>query len=131
MNTKRLLGTINVLPLLVLGFGILVCGNGFAQTSLTVAGQVEATSVKIKDWTLEAPDYVFAPEYRRGDLDSVRTYIEKNHHLPGVPSAKEIKEEGFDLTKMNFKLLEKIEELTLVVIEQERRIKDLESRKKE
>jgi hypothetical protein len=98
-----------------------------AQTSLKVNGQVEATAVQINNWRLEAPDYVFASTYKLDSLDIVRAYIEKNHHLPGIPSAKEIKEDGINLAEMNFKMLQKIEELTLHIIAQDTRIKKLEA----
>ncbi|OJJ17183.1 hypothetical protein BKI52_31230 [marine bacterium AO1-C] len=70
------------------------------------------------------PDYVFEPDYKLLTLKDLGTYIKKNKHLPGVPSAKQIKEDGFiDAVKMDYTLLEKIEELTLYTLQQEKQLK--------
>jgi trimeric autotransporter adhesin len=74
-------------------------------------------------------DYVFDKSYKLMTLKEVEKFVQKNHHLPNVPSAKEVGEEGIDLAKMNSKLLEKIEELTLYIINQEKRILKLEEKK--
>jgi hypothetical protein len=63
-------------------------------------------------------DYVFVPEYKLMPLKEVKTFITENKHLPHVPSANEMVQSGLDLGKMDAKLLEKIEELTLYLIEQ-------------
>jgi hypothetical protein len=65
------------------------------------------------DWS----DYVFAPNYELLSLDSVNTYINENCHLPGVPSADAVVNNGIDMAKMDATLLQKIEELTLYVIQ--------------
>lgn len=65
------------------------------------------------DWA----DYVFDNDYQLKSLDEVSNYIQVNKHLPDVPSAKEVSEEGIDLAKMDATLLRKIEELTLYMIE--------------
>ena len=62
-------------------------------------------------------------------LDEVETFIEKNHHLPGVPSAQEVVCNGIDMAKMDAKLLEKIEELTLYVLKQQKEIELLKTQK--
>jgi hypothetical protein len=66
-------------------------------------------------------DYVFAKDYNLMPLDEVEQFVKKNKHLPNVPSADEMVKEGNDLGKTDAKLLEKIEELTLYVIELNRR----------
>jgi hypothetical protein len=80
------------------------------------------------------PDYVFSKNYKRMSLASLETYISKNNHLPDIPSEKEVKDNGIELGKMNAKLLEKIEELTLYVIELKKEIdplkKEIEQLKK-
>lgn len=68
------------------------------------------------------PDYVFKKDYKLISLLEVERYIEKNGHLPNIPSAKEVEKEGVALASMNAKLLEKIEELTLYTLEQEKKI---------
>lgn len=72
------------------------------------------------------PDYVFDKTYKLQPLEEIERYIEKNGHLPNVPTAKSIREEGLALGEMNKVLLEKVEELTLYLIEQNKRIELLE-----
>lgn len=93
------------------------------QNALEVAGTIRAKEVKIEstNW----PDYVFSKDYRLPSLSEVAKHIEDNSHLPGIPSAKEVEERGISLGDMNAKLLQKIEEMTLYMIEQEKVIKSL------
>lgn len=65
------------------------------------------------DWA----DYVFKQDYKLLTLGEVDAFIKKYGHLPGVPSAEEVKDKGIDVATMDAKLLEKIEELTLYMIE--------------
>ncbi|XOV68615.1 MAG: hypothetical protein ACFHU9_05430 [Fluviicola sp.] len=83
-----------------------------------------AVKVNVYQW----PDYVFEPSYKLADLKQVEEYIEENGHLPNVPSAEELTEEGLDLYEMNKILMEKVEELTLYVIEQNKKIEELEEK---
>ena len=73
------------------------------------------------------PDYVFEKDYSLMSLIETENYINENGHLPGIPSAESIQETGLDLGEMNRLLLEKIEELTLHVIEQQKEIDSLKS----
>lgn len=85
----------------------------------------EKVKVAVKntgDWS----DFVFDESYKLKTLDEVNAFIKENKHLPDVPSAENVVKEGLDLAKMDAKLLQKVEELTLYIIEQEKRIKDLE-----
>jgi hypothetical protein len=96
---------------------------------LAVNGDMIAESVKVKlhaNW----PDYVFHKNYLLRPLSEVEKYIKSNEHLPDIPSAKKIKEEGLNLGEMNAKLLMKIEELTLYLIESKKEVKDLQERMK-
>jgi len=70
------------------------------------------------DWA----DYVFSKDYKLMPLKELEAYINTNKHLPNIPAAEQVKEQGIDLTEMNIKLLEKIEELTLHLIEQQKQI---------
>lgn len=83
----------------------------------------ERVKVAVKN-SDEWADYVFAKDYKLRSLDEVKRFIQTNKHLPGVPSADDIAKEGIDVGKMHAKLLEKIEELTLYMIElkQENRV---------
>ena len=74
------------------------------------------------------PDFVFDKDYSLPTLDEVEKYIEQFGHLPEIPSAKEIKSEGLDLGEVNKKLLQKIEELTLYLIDQNKRLQAMEKK---
>lgn len=100
-------------------------GIGFTQAAvpagfmLAVNGGVVCTKLKIKGFSIDQgwPDYVFENDYKLPSLKEVEKYITTNKHLPNVPSAATINKEGFETADMTAKLLEKIEELTLYVIE--------------
>lgn len=74
------------------------------------------------------PDYVFDKGYKLKPLSEVADFVKKNKHLPEIPSATEVEKDGFGLASMNEKLLKKVEELTLYLIEQDKKIKELEGR---
>ena len=91
--------------------------NPPASCELAVAGGIQAYEVLVNTgWS----DYVFEPGYRLAPLSEVADYIDANGHLPEIPSAKEVKEKGVSLGEMQAKLLAKIEELTLHMIEAEK-----------
>ena len=75
-----------------------------------------------------AYDYVFEKNYKLTPLEDIKTYIDQNKHLPEVPSAKEMEKNGVQLGEMNMLLLKKIEELTLYVIEQNKKMEIQQSR---
>jgi hypothetical protein len=88
-------------------------------------GTVRAREVLVNlknDW----PDYVFSTTYQLRPLSELESFINKNHHLPGIPMASDVSDNGINLGEMNRLLLEKIEELTLYLIEQEKRMQSLE-----
>ncbi|MVM34593.1 hypothetical protein GO755_31480 [Spirosoma sp. HMF4905] len=76
----------------------------------------------------EWSDKVFAPDYNLQSLAEVKKYIDANQHLPGLPSAEQVVHDGVDLVKMNATLLEKVEELTLYSIEQDKKAQKQEER---
>ncbi|MBS4014673.1 MAG: hypothetical protein KGZ97_13120 [Bacteroidetes bacterium] len=91
---------------------------------LAVAGVMVAEEIVIKyqaDW----PDYVFDNSYDLMSLSKLEDYINANKHLPNVPSAKKVEEEGVSIGEMNAILLKKIEELTLYIINQQKEIEEL------
>ena len=96
---------------------------------LTVKGTIHAQEVKVDLNGVLAPDYVFLDDYELRPLEAVQNYIKEHGHLPNIPSAKEMEAQGVELKKMNMKLLEKIEELTLYILDQEARIRELEKEK--
>ena len=73
-------------------------------------------------------DYVFAPDYKLMPLKEVEEFVRKNNHLPNVPSAEEVVKEGIDMATMDAKLLEKIEELTLYLIDLKKENDNLKER---
>ncbi len=75
-------------------------------------------------------DYVFAKDYKLMPLKEVENYINNNGHLPEVPSTEEAIQNGIELKEMNILLLKKVEELTLHLIEQDKRIEELEANNK-
>ena len=88
---------------------------------LAVNGNMVAELVRVKlkgNW----PDYVFEEGYKLAPLTDVEAFIQENGHLPNLPAAKDIQKEGVDLGEMNRLLLEKVEELTLYVIDLEKKI---------
>lgn len=101
------------------------------DAKLAVKGQVHAQEVRVDLQGAAAPDYVFESSYKLLSLQEVKDYISANKHLPEVPSAKEIEKNGVQLGEMNLLLLKKVEELTLYILEQEKRIKALETGVKE
>jgi len=84
-------------------------------------GKIFAKEVEVKAnvWA----DYVFKKDYKLNTLEEVENHIQKNGHLPNIPSEKEILKNGINVAEMNAKLLEKIEELTLYSIEQNKKLK--------
>ncbi|PRY48098.1 hypothetical protein B0I27_11632 [Arcticibacter pallidicorallinus] len=90
------------------------------QEALSVNGKIRAHEIKVEvaNW----PDYVFDAAYRPSTLSEIESFVRMNKHLPEVPSAKEVEKNGIDLGRMNGKLLKKIEELTLHLIEKEKQL---------
>jgi cell division protein FtsL len=99
-------------------------GTTAPDAKLSVNGNIHAKEVKI-DLSFPAPDYVFAKDYKLKALEEVEDYIEKNSHLPEIPSAKEFEKNGLMLAEMNMSLLKKVEEMTLYMIDQNKAIQDL------
>ncbi len=99
-------------------------GTTTPDAKLTVKGTIHAEEVKV-DLNVPGPDYVFEADYPLQTLEETRAYIEKNKHLPGIPSSAEMQQNGVNLLEMNMKLLEKVEELTLHLIEMKEEIQQL------
>ncbi|MDD3077752.1 MAG: hypothetical protein PHH37_01440 [Paludibacter sp.] len=99
-------------------------GTSTPDNLLTVNGIIHAKEIKV-DLTGSLADYVFSPEYELMPLQEVESFVKTNNHLPDVPSAAEVKENGLNMGEMQNKLLQKVEELTLYVIEQQKQIDEL------
>ena len=102
-------------------------GTSAPDATLAVKGNIHAEEVRV-DLNVPGPDYVFGEDYDLPTLESTQNYIRENKHLPGLPTAKEMEEDGIDLGVMNMILLKKVEELTLYTIHQEGKIKQLEEK---
>lgn len=102
-------------------------GTGNPKEKLTVNGRILAREVIVSNDIRAWPDYVFAPGYEMMSLTDLEAYVNEHHHLPDVPSAEEVEERGIGLGEMNAILLQKVEEMTLRMIEMEKRIHELES----
>jgi hypothetical protein len=99
-------------------------GTANPDALLTVNGTVHAKEIKI-DLSIPVPDYVFEKSYKLKSLKEVELYIKENKHLPEVSSATVMQKEGVNIAELNMKLLQKVEELTLYVIEQNKEIQKL------
>ena len=119
-------GTANpVTDLAVLSNGNVGIGTISPQNTLSVNGTVQAKEVIVNTgWS----DYVFDPGHHLMPLRDVATYVEEHHHLPEIPSAAEVAEKGISLGEMQSKLLAKIEELTLHVIQADEENRHLRAR---
>lgn len=95
---------------------------------LTVFGVIHAKEIKVSLDGLA--DFVFDDNYKLMPLHQVEQFVKTNNHLPEIPSAAEVQKNGLSMGEMQNKLLQKIEELTLYVIEQQKRIEQLEKNQK-
>jgi hypothetical protein len=96
---------------------------------LTVDGKVICEELKVELKTAW-PDYVFNPGYKLMPLDQLREFILSKNRLPNIPPATTLEQEGMEVGDMQKRTMEKIEELTLYILQLEERIKLLESKKK-
>ncbi|RXG11366.1 hypothetical protein DSM03_1173 [Leeuwenhoekiella aestuarii] len=102
----------------IAGDGRVGIGTTNPDEKLTVKGKIHTQEVRVDLNGAVAPDYVFKKEYNLKSLEEVKKYISNTGHLPNIPSAEEMDENGINLKEMNLKLLEKIEELTLYFMEE-------------
>lgn len=112
--------------------GYVGIGSKNPDAQLAVKGLIHAEAVKV-DLAVPA-DYVFEkyytgtsllnPNYKIPTLEDIEKFVKENNHLPSIPSAKEIQEKGLNVGEMSNLLLQKIEELTLYTIEQNKAIKE-------
>ena len=107
-----------------LRIGSTAASGSYAGYTLSVAGDMIAKRcvIEIDSWA----DYVFKKDYKLPSLSSVESYVSENKHLPGVPSEDEIKTKGVDMGEMNKILMQKVEELTLYMIDLQKQNKSLQ-----
>jgi len=119
---KTITGEAEVLSILASGnVGI---GINSPDSRLAVNGTIHSKEVKVDmtGW----PDYVFKKEYKILSLSEIKAYIDKYEHLPEIPSASEVESTGANLGEMNKLLLKKIEELTLHMIDMDKRVTEVQ-----
>ena len=111
------------------GSGNVGIGTANPQSKLAVNGTITTKEVVVTatGWS----DYVFQPAYRLRPLTEVAAYIKENHRLPEIPSEAEVQQNGVGLGEMQAKLLAKIEELTLHMIQADERNNGLEQKNRE
>ena len=103
-------------------------GTTSPSAKLEVDGNIITEEVKVLDVT--GADFVFEEDFELRTLNEVETFINQNGHLPDIPPATEMQENGIELGDMNMKLLQKIEELTLYVLALNERQAQLEKENK-
>jgi len=113
-------------------------GTDTPDELLTVKGTIHTQEVKVDLDGAVAPDYVFEkhfngfsealPEYELISLEELEVFLKKNLHLPKIPSAAQMEKDGISLKEMNLLLLQKIEELTLYTLQQQKEIDALKEK---
>ncbi|RFS19274.1 hypothetical protein DVR12_23865 [Chitinophaga silvatica] len=123
---KYLIGYTNRFAGNVLASGNVAIGTDTPRAALTVNGEIYAKRVKVTatGW----PDHVFGQDYELRPLEKVQEFIKQHGHLPDIPSAKEVEKEGQDVGEINKKLLQKIEELTLYLLEMKQENEKMKNR---
>ena len=94
---------------------------------LTVAGAIHASKILVSASSGGA-DFVFEEGFKLMSLNELELYVNNNNHLPCIPSAQEMEETGLDVANFQIKLLQKVEELTLYIIQQQKEIETLKER---
>ncbi|MBV7533441.1 hypothetical protein [Chitinophaga sp. sic0106] len=111
------------------GTGNIGIGAIRSDAKLAVAGTIRAQKIKVSvnDWA----DFVFSPDYQLPSLTELENYIRQHQHLPNIPTAADVAKNDVDLGEMNKKLLQKVEELTLYIIQQQKEIETLKTWKQQ
>jgi hypothetical protein len=101
------------------GIGTSTPGN----YKLNVSGKIRANEVVVNT---TGADFVFDRDYKLPGLSDVDSFIKKNKHLPGIASAAEMKENGMNVSEAQTRLLQKVEELTLYIIQQDKKLSEVD-----
>lgn len=110
-------------------FQITLAGTGGFELQVDTNGNLRARGNIYSGGTqLNVPDYVFGPDYELRPMVELRAFIAKHGHLPNVPSSEELRTHGLNHGEFQMRLLEKIEELTLYTLQQQRLIEKLQAR---
>ncbi|SIQ89548.1 hypothetical protein SAMN05880574_13117 [Chryseobacterium sp. RU37D] len=106
-----------------------VIGKSSFTDNMKVAGKIEAKEIKVT--TTPTADFVFEKDYNLPKLEDVEKHIKEKKHLPEIASARDMEKEGVNIGEFQIKLLQKIEELTLYSIEQNKQINQLKKQVQE
>jgi hypothetical protein len=117
-------GGVDQLRMTILKNGKIGIGTETPTELLAVNGTIHAKEIRVdlQDW----PDYVFNVNYNLLTIEQVEEFVKEKGHLPDIPNAKEVEENGIKLAEMNKKLLKKIEEMTLYIIDLNNKLKLVE-----
>ena len=120
VNPSLRFATVNQQRMIITNTGRVGINNLAPSQQLDVTGNIRANGSFIAGGTtLLVPDYVFESDYKLMPLTTLASYVEKEKHLPDIPSAQEIKTQGVNLSELQMRLLKKVEELTLYRLKQE------------
>lgn len=108
--------------------GNLGIGTSSPEYKLDIVGTARAHEIIVN--TQKTADFVFAPDYKNPSLEQIDAFINANKHLPGIQSAVQMEKEGLNVGQFQIDLLQKIEELTLHLIEKNKEMKDLKENMK-
>jgi len=100
-------------------------GTANPQDKLSVNGKIRAHEIRVTTNAADWPDYVFEENHPLMSLEELERFVKNNKHLPNIAPAKAVAEDGVALGELNRQLLQKIEELTLYLIHQNKEIKEL------
>ena len=123
-NTSLQFNTNGTNRILILNNGNVGIGTTSPSYKLDVAGTIRAQELIVET---TGADFVFTDDYQLRPLSEVKAFITENKHLPEIKSAQEMQENGVGINELQTQLLQKIEELTLYILQQEERIKALEA----
>jgi len=104
--------------------GYVGIGTEHPQNKLDVRGSIRANEIYVNN--VSGADFVFDEAYDLRPLSEVKEYVQQYQHLPEMPSAAEMQRKGVNMNDLQMQLLQKVEELTLYIIQQEQRIRELE-----
>lgn len=128
-NTGQYQGPYNYVLFIEDCTGNIGIGTPRAHAKLTVNGNIMAKELiitkSLEDYGEDWPDFVFSKDYELMSLKDLENFINENNHLPNVPSAGEIKTDGIKVMEMNAILLQKVEELSLYIIDLQKQIDEL------